>query len=148
MRQILLVNCAKHEGAHEYRCDCKDWYKVAELHSPIFIGPVAEESDEVRDANEADQLIAELDDAHAAVDASTSDVPNWHSETEEWVEWVEPFDENSNEVIMRIRPATAVDFMQDLASERKAPFNYKTDQDALDDFLTCHWAYIVRYPKK
>lgn len=89
----------------------------------------------------------------------TFDVPNWgpgvyipaepkpEVETEEWIEWTEPFFE-SEPVIMRVRPTTAVNFMNKMAAEKPHPFSYKTYWDALDDFLAVHWAAIVRYPKE
>lgn len=88
----------------------------------------------------------------------TFDVPNWgpgvyvpaepklEVETEEWIEWTEPFVE-SEPVVMRVRPTTAVNFMNKMAAKKPHPFSYKTYWDALDDFLVIHWAAIVSYPK-
>lgn len=31
MRQTLSVECAKHEGVHDYRFDCRDWHQVVSV---------------------------------------------------------------------------------------------------------------------
>lgn len=65
-------------------------------------------------------------------------------ETEEWVEWVEPYYE-SEPVVMRVRAKAAI-FAQKFVAESRG-HAYADDQTALDDFMAVNWATIVRYPK-
>jgi hypothetical protein len=58
---------------------------------------------------------------------------------EQFVEWVEPFC-GSEPVYMRVSTATAIAH-QKLAAEQARPgFKYENDEQALNDFIACHWA--------
>jgi hypothetical protein len=52
---------------------------------------------------------------------------------QQWVEWIEPFGPNNEPVYCRVTRETAI------ATQRRI-HEYASDQDALDDFVTVHWA--------
>jgi hypothetical protein len=58
---------------------------------------------------------------------------------ERWIEWIEPFGPNNEPVYCRVPPATAI------ASQRRVA-EYPTDERALEDFMTVHWAARVPPP--
>ena len=62
-----------------------------------------------------------------------------------WVEWVEPFID-SDPVYSRISTETAIKAQK--TSAKTIGFEYKTDRDALDDFVICHWASIREEEEK
>jgi len=57
-----------------------------------------------------------------------------------WIEWCEPFGPNSEPVYCRVSEQTAIAAMK--ASAKKTGFEYKTDGDALLDFITIHYAEV------
>lgn len=65
---------------------------------------------------------------------------------ERWVEWIEPYGPEplaENVCVMRVRESTAIAAEKYIASLRVPPYEYKSDKDALDDFIAVHWAQIV-----
>jgi hypothetical protein len=60
-----------------------------------------------------------------------------------WIEWIEPF-VDSEPVYLRVSPETAILSMK--KSTASIGFTYKSDQDALDDFIIGHWAKIIELP--
>ena len=60
-----------------------------------------------------------------------------------FVEWVEPFGPNSEPVYCRVSIATAIATQKYTAQQAKAGFRYLSDNEALDDFMTVHWAKTV-----
>lgn len=67
--------------------------------------------------------------------------------TETWIEWCEPFDAEAKHVaIMRVKPEAAISFQKRALAQSKWNFIYKSDQDALDDFICTHWAQVKEYP--
>jgi hypothetical protein len=58
---------------------------------------------------------------------------------ERWIEWIEPFGPSNEPVYCRVPPATAI------ASQRRVA-DYPTDERALEDFMTVHWAERVPPP--
>jgi hypothetical protein len=61
-----------------------------------------------------------------------------------YVEWIEPF-WGSEPVYMRVSESTAIGHQRAVA--RQSNHEYGNDQDALDDFLSVHWAQIVKPAK-
>ena len=59
-----------------------------------------------------------------------------------WVEWIEPFGPNSEPVYMAVPEATAIAVMKDIANRHYPPSFYRTDEDALQDFVVVNWAEI------
>ncbi len=57
-----------------------------------------------------------------------------------WVEWIEPFGPNNEPVYLSVPETTAIACMKDSA-KRRGKF-YLSDEQALDDFVVVHWAYI------
>ena len=64
------------------------------------------------------------------------------TEKQEWVEWVEPFGPNSEPVYCRVSKQTAIAAQRQSASTAKSGFIYETDIQALEDFMTVHWASL------
>jgi hypothetical protein len=61
----------------------------------------------------------------------------------EWVEWIEPFGPNNEPVYMRVTIEVAIACAKHNArvlTGLEKP--YKTDKDALLDFMSVHWADI------
>lgn len=52
-----------------------------------------------------------------------------------WVEWVEPFNADSDPVYLRVEKSVAI-------KTQKTLHAYDSDQNALDDFVTVHWAKL------
>ena len=67
-------------------------------------------------------------------------------ENERWIEWIEPFGPTDEPVYLRISESTAIKTQRVFAAA-KPHIEYKTDSDALDDFMVCHWAQFVEGPK-
>jgi len=65
-----------------------------------------------------------------------------NSKLTDYVEWVEPFFE-SEPVIMKITVATAIRFQKAAAARINKNFVYKSDEEALEDFLVVHWAKLI-----
>jgi hypothetical protein len=63
-----------------------------------------------------------------------------------WVEWVEPFGPNSEPVYCRVTEATAIAHAKEVG--KRAKYEYKDDQHALDDFITVHWASVKEENEK
>lgn len=63
--------------------------------------------------------------------------------TNDWVEWIEPFF-NSEPVYMRIPVKTAIAYQHErLRINSNGKKQYKSDEEALQDFLFINWAVIV-----
>jgi hypothetical protein len=62
-----------------------------------------------------------------------------------WIEWVEPFID-SEPVFCRVSPETAILAQKKSAANTTKKFVYSNDQDALDDFIICHWAQTIETP--
>lgn len=60
--------------------------------------------------------------------------------TVRWIEWIEPFGDGNEAVIMRALPSDVA------AVQRKREPRYETDEQAIDDFMVVHWAQYVDYP--
>lgn len=63
----------------------------------------------------------------------------------DWVEWIEPFGPNSEEVYCRVSVKTAIATQRYTGAQAKQGFVYATDQEALDDFITVHWARVIAF---
>lgn len=60
-----------------------------------------------------------------------------------YVEWIEPYDnETDTTLICRLTVEDAIKAQRHHAFAQKG-FVYETEQQALDDFVTVHWAKIV-----
>lgn len=62
-----------------------------------------------------------------------------------WVEWIEPFNGNSDPVFCRVRPEVAIQTSKEAAV--KTGYVYTDDQDAFEDFVVVHWGYIISKPE-
>ena len=62
-----------------------------------------------------------------------------------WVTWDEPFGEHENRVCF-ITEKDAIAVMKTLAAKRNSM--YLRDQDALEDFLTIHYAWLCEAPNR
>lgn len=60
---------------------------------------------------------------------------------ERWIEWVEPLGPNSEPGFTRVAESTAVAIQKVIASSKG--HTYANDTQALDDFMTVHWASFV-----
>jgi hypothetical protein len=62
-----------------------------------------------------------------------------------YMEWDEPFNRTGCHVICRMTFDDVIKAMKELQEDHKDHPNYpyKTDQEALDDFQTIHWARII-----
>jgi hypothetical protein len=60
---------------------------------------------------------------------------------ERWIEWIEPFGDGNEAVIMRMLPADVA------AVQRRREPRYETDEQAIEDFMVVHWARYVDYPR-
>src|SRR5271165_2706748 len=56
-----------------------------------------------------------------------------------WIEWIEPFGPNDEPVYCRVPETTAI-------AVQRSKHNYNNDQQALDDFIAVHWAYVKEEP--
>ncbi len=65
---------------------------------------------------------------------------------ERWLTWVEPFGPNNEPVYMFVPESTAVSLEKKVAWESKG-YRYKTDKDALEDFMAVNWAWFTEKPK-
>lgn len=61
-----------------------------------------------------------------------------------WVEWIEPMNKKSDPVYCRVRPEVAIQCSKEVAE--KTGYIYQNDQDAFEDFVVVHWAYIKPKP--
>jgi hypothetical protein len=68
-------------------------------------------------------------------------------ETERWVEWIEPFGPENQPVYCRVSESTAIATQKASAKIARPDFQYASDEMALDDFMTVHWARFVEAPK-
>lgn len=68
-------------------------------------------------------------------------------EKAKWVEWIEPFGPNSEPVFCRVRPEVAIAVSKRTAGMINPDYVYESDQDAFEDFVIVHWAYIEPKPK-
>lgn len=59
-----------------------------------------------------------------------------------WIEWVEPFID-SDPVYCRVSPEAAIKAQKRSAKSAKPDFEYPSDAEALDDFMTVHWATAI-----
>jgi hypothetical protein len=59
---------------------------------------------------------------------------------ERWVEWIEPFGPKNEPVYCRVPESTAIAVQKKVAGEKG--FGYASDEEALLDFVTVHWAEI------
>jgi hypothetical protein len=57
-----------------------------------------------------------------------------------WIEWIEPFIDDEA-VYCRVTKETAIKYQKKVALSHS--YTYKSDKDALEDFLTIHWANII-----
>lgn len=61
-----------------------------------------------------------------------------------WVEWIEPMNKKGDPVYCRVRPEVAIQCSKEAAE--KTGHVYTNDQDAFEDFVVVHWAYIKPKP--
>lgn len=59
------------------------------------------------------------------------------------IEWIEPFGPNSEPVFCRVSEETAITTQRHSALFSAKKYVYKTDAEALEDFITVHWAKVV-----
>jgi len=62
----------------------------------------------------------------------------------EWIEWVEPFNDAAQPVYCRVSRETAIHTQRQ--SGLSVGFTYESDERALADFMTVHWARLVDLP--
>lgn len=67
-------------------------------------------------------------------------MPNRNEKTR-WVEWVEPFGVNNEPVYLRVKAEVAIARQRDTAFKARG-YVYPTDEMALEDFITVHWATL------
>jgi hypothetical protein len=65
-----------------------------------------------------------------------------------WVEWDEPYGPEDVHMICRVKADEIIKHMKNLQEYKKDHPNYpyKSDQEALDDFVVIHWARTLEYP--
>jgi len=62
-----------------------------------------------------------------------------------WVEWVEPYDKDAKFVVVsRLTKVDCIQWQKNYAKEMH-DYVYKSDDDALFDFMTVHWATLKEY---
>lgn len=57
-----------------------------------------------------------------------------------WIEWVEPWGILDEPVYCRVEAEAAIKVQKFTANQAKPGFVYESDEDALLDFMTIHWA--------
>ncbi len=58
-----------------------------------------------------------------------------------YVEWVEPFGAGNVPVICCVKAEDAIAIQRKTGMDRKPfPYEYQSDEQALEDFITSHWA--------
>lgn len=65
---------------------------------------------------------------------------------ERWITWIEPWGPNSEPVYSFAPESTAIAF-QKSARSSKTNNPYRSDADALDDFMVVNWATFTEKPK-
>ena len=65
-----------------------------------------------------------------------------------WIEWIEPFGPDSEPVYCRVTTEVAIAYQKHSAATIRseawpAGFVYESDERALEDFMTVHWATYV-----
>jgi hypothetical protein len=70
-----------------------------------------------------------------------SAAPATEKPPEGWVEWIEPFGPNDEPVYLRVSESTAIAMARHVSVGAKGVDVYKSDADALEDFITVRWAY-------
>lgn len=64
-----------------------------------------------------------------------------------WVEWIDPFGPNNEPAYHRVPETTAVACARDYVAKNpdkcRKDFKYENDEQALEDFMTVHWAWFV-----
>ena len=62
-----------------------------------------------------------------------------------WIEWVEPLHDGSDDMFMFCRATEeAIIKAQKITAKKHNPnFIYESDEAALNDFMTEHWAYYI-----
>ena len=62
-----------------------------------------------------------------------------------WIEWIEPFGPDSEPVYCRVTEQTAIATQKYTAATLpgRTSYIYATDAEALDDFVTVHWASVI-----
>ena len=60
---------------------------------------------------------------------------------ERWIDWIEPFGPENQPVYMRVPESTAVAVSKTIAASKG--HTSANDQQALDDFVTVHWAKVI-----
>ncbi len=62
----------------------------------------------------------------------------------EYVEWVEPYSKDDSVVLTcRLTKVDAIKAQRAAAFFANPTFVYESDQQALEDFLTVHWAKLI-----
>jgi hypothetical protein len=59
------------------------------------------------------------------------------------IEWVEPFGPNSEPVYCRVTEQTAIATQRHIGRTMPTPYEYESDERALEDFMVVHWAESV-----
>ena len=60
---------------------------------------------------------------------------------ERWIDWIEPFGPENQPVYMCVPESTATVVSKTIAASKG--HTYANDQQALDDFVTVHWASVT-----
>ena len=67
-----------------------------------------------------------------------------------YVEWNEPFDSKCKyNVVMRMKVDDVIAYQHESVKDKYNTYfqGYKSDEDALQDFVVIRWAKIVEYPE-
>lgn len=63
-----------------------------------------------------------------------------------WIEWVEPYGDYGT-LYCTVSEKTAIAVEKAIAAAAGKPGIYSTDDEALQDFMTVHWATFTTKPK-